>query len=138
MAKILDEIGKWLKANGEAIYNTRNTPMYHDGNVWFTASKDKQTIYAIVCPGGPMPGTVSWHGNLPTKGTKMVVLATGQRMKYKIKDGQVEVSLPSAVLATGMPVVLKYNWSAGLQVDSPVFWIFHVVGDHKGSRFPCV
>ena len=109
VAKILAEIGNWLKANGKAIYNTRNTPVYHDGNVWFTASKDKLTTYAIVCPEGPMSATVSWHGNLPTKGSKMVMLATGQRLKYKIKDGQVEVVLPSAVLVKGLPVALKYN-----------------------------
>jgi len=112
VAKILDEIGKWLKANGEAIYNTRNTPMYHDGNVWFTASKDKQTFYAIVCPAGPMPATVSWHGNLPAKGLKMVLLADRSIVKYKISGDSVIITVPKSVRAKGKPFAVAFQMAA--------------------------
>lgn len=113
VVRILDEIGQWLKANGEAIYNTRNTPMYHDGNVWFTASKDKQTFYAIVCPAGPMPATVSWHGNLPAKGSKMVLLADRSVVKYKISGDSVIITVPKSVRAKGKPFAIAFQMAAG-------------------------
>lgn len=47
VTKRLHEVGKWLRFNGKAIYNTRITPVYRDGNVWFTADKDGKTLYAI-------------------------------------------------------------------------------------------
>ena len=43
----LKKVGEWLKKNGTAIYATRITPNYNYGNVWFTANKDGQTLYAI-------------------------------------------------------------------------------------------
>lgn len=50
--KRLDDIGTWLKQNGEAIYGTRSYPVITDDgnagqNVWYTQSKDGKYGYGI-------------------------------------------------------------------------------------------
>ena len=106
----LAAIGEWLQANGEAIYGSRTLPVCNEGDIWFTQSKDGYTRYAILVVDNPRTAnlTLKWRFNLPDKKGEMVLLATGERLKYKIKGGQVEVTLPAAALVTGMPVVLKY------------------------------
>ena len=94
----LQQIGKWLEANGEAIYGTLPTGIYtnEQKNVWFTTSKDRKTIYAIVpSQEGTFPSEVSWQGNLPEKGAKMQDLATGRRISYRVEGDRVTVSLPA-------------------------------------------
>ncbi len=97
----LAEIGQWTTRNGKAIYNTRSVSHYHDGNVWFTQSKDGGIIYALVCmpENKPLPPTVEWTGNAPAKGTKMILLQTGKPVKWKMNDNKIIVSLPK-----GLPV----------------------------------
>lgn len=92
--QILEKAGLWLKANGRAIYGTRNAKIYHDGNTWFTADKDQKTLYAIYAlpEKETLPATITWHGNLP-KG-KMKLLGTGKTVKYTVKGDQVTVTLP--------------------------------------------
>lgn len=94
----LHQVGVWLRKNGEAIYGTRPTPVYHDGRVWFTANKDGQTMYAIytVNDNEQAEATISWKGNLP-KG-KMTLLGNGKKVSYRINGDQVTVTLPK-----GMP-----------------------------------
>lgn len=94
----LHEIGQWLKANGEAIYSTVPTPIYtnDEKSVWFTASKDGHARYAIIPNDDErgIPTTISWQGNLPKKGSRIVNLATGRSVRYTVKGDNVTISLP--------------------------------------------
>ena len=57
----LEAIGRWMRANGQAIYNTVTTKNYHSGSLWFTASKDGKPLYALYPsqPGNAAPQTRS-------------------------------------------------------------------------------
>lgn len=93
----LQVIGQWMRDNGKAVYSTRTTSVYHDGNVWFTADKDGHTLYAIyTLPEDEiLPQTISWKGNVPT-GT-MRLLKNGQKLNYTVKDEIVTVRLPKGM-----------------------------------------
>lgn len=93
----LQTIGRWLKANGRAIYNTTTTPVYQDGNTWFTASKDGRKLYAIymVKEGETAPATISWNGNLPRGSVKL--LSTGRTLKTRRSGNTVTVTLPAGI-----------------------------------------
>ncbi|MBO4230820.1 MAG: alpha-L-fucosidase [Bacteroidales bacterium] len=105
---ILEEIGEWLGRCGEAIYSTRITKDYNDGDIWFNASKDGQTLYAIYAlkDDEQLPSTLSWSGNLP-KGGKVTVLNNGKKVKATVKDGQVTLKLPKGLKQE--PVALKFS-----------------------------
>jgi alpha-L-fucosidase len=90
----LKSIGQWLKKYGHAIYSTTTTPRYHDGSLWFTAAKDGSALYAIytLAEEQPMPTEVTWTGNVPAKGVRL--LSTGKKLKTKVVGDQVTVTLP--------------------------------------------
>ncbi|MDR2563684.1 MAG: alpha-L-fucosidase [Prevotellaceae bacterium] len=92
----LQEIGKWTSQNSEAIYNTRSTKHYNDGNTWFTQSKDGKMIYAMVClpENQDAPSSVEWKGNTPAKGSTMILLHTGKKVKWTVENERTIVNLP--------------------------------------------
>jgi alpha-L-fucosidase len=96
----MEEIGKWMNKNGEAIYNTRIVKNYNSGNSWFTQNNIIQTRYALVCikEGDAVPATVSWKMNVPKKGTLMKVLQTGEKVKWTVSGDEVKVILPKSLL----------------------------------------
>lgn len=93
----LKVIGKWLRANGKAIYGTRNAEIYHDGNVWFTADKDGSTIYAIYAlpEGETLPAEITWSGNAPKGSVR--ILANGKTVKATTAGGKTTVRLPKGL-----------------------------------------
>ena len=104
----LRSIGQWLRRNGEAIYSTVTTPVYNDGNVWFTASKDGKTLYAIFTPdeGARMPEEIAWKDNVP-KGS-VVMLDGARKLKYTIgRDGVTRVRLPKDIKPG--PLALRFT-----------------------------
>ena len=105
--KRLHKIGDWLQTNGEAIYNTRITPIYNDSNTWFTQSKDGKKIYAIVCleEGKPLPRKLVWKGNEPISGSKIICLQTGKAVSWKKTAEGIEVSLPTLPPSDDLPAV---------------------------------
>lgn len=111
---ILEEIGTWLKQNGRAIYGTRATDHYYENGVWFTASPDKQTLYAIVT--STEAATISWHHNLPQKGGKMEFVANQQKLSYHISGDSVIVNIPKA-MRNKKPIAIAINCSTKLSYN---------------------
>lgn len=102
----LQEIGKWMKVNGEAIYGSRMSDTYGEGNIRYTASKDGKTKYVFFFD---KPGAkVSFSKLTVDKITKITALGSKSNLKWKQVDGAVEVALPAAVSNAGEHVwVLK-------------------------------
>lgn len=94
----LEQIGAWLDKNGEAIYNTRSTRRYHDGDTWFTRSKDGNTLYAIYTGSDAI---VEWRGNKPLRGSEVICLQTGKPVEWRRTWRGVELTMPG-----GLPVDL--------------------------------
>jgi alpha-L-fucosidase len=95
----MKEIGSWLNRNGEAIYNTHVTKHYHDGNTWFTEGKANGTLYALVCleEHTTIPKEISWHNNIPKKGSKIKLLQTGDILNWKLENDAVKITVPVSV-----------------------------------------
>lgn len=103
----LKEIGNWLKPNGKAIFSTVPTKPYHDGNTWFTQSKDGNYLYALfpLAEGEAMPATISWQANQPIKSAHL--LATGKRLKMKQAEGRITIILPNGLANQPLAIELK-------------------------------
>ncbi|RXF69712.1 alpha-L-fucosidase [Arcticibacter tournemirensis] len=93
----LEEIGKWTAVNSAAIYQTRSAPVYNDGNTWFTRSRDGKTKYALVCikESSVLPLVIEWRGNVPAKGSKMVLIESGKAVKWTSVGNKVKLYLPA-------------------------------------------
>lgn len=107
VTKRLHEIGQWLKINGKAIYATRTTPIYNNGNIWFTADKDGKTLYAIYAlpEGEELPETIEWTGNIPNG--KMTLLQGNKNIKYTKDKEKTKVFLPRNL--KNEPIVLRFK-----------------------------
>jgi alpha-L-fucosidase len=95
------EIGKWLKVNGTAIYETRTLPEFREGdNIRYTRSKDGKTIYAAV---------LDWPGKSlkiryvePKPGSKIYMLGYKKALLWKKNSrGEVVITLPSLLQRAG-------------------------------------
>jgi alpha-L-fucosidase len=103
----MKEIGEWMTENGEAIYDTRSTGYFHDGNTWFTQNKQRRKMYALVClkENELMPAFVEWKNNLPAKGTVVKILQTGKKVKWETEENKVKVFLPPGIQKTSSPAL---------------------------------
>uniref|UniRef100_UPI003217B780 alpha-L-fucosidase n=1 Tax=uncultured Draconibacterium sp. TaxID=1573823 RepID=UPI003217B780 len=107
----LEMLGKWLEANGEAIYETTPHAPFLDGKVAYT-SKNDRTTYAIYMPEDgeeQLPAEIFVQTNLKGK-KKVSLLASSQRLKYKTVEGGLNVTIPQKLrtfLAAQEAVVLK-------------------------------
>lgn len=91
----LMEIGAWLEKNGEAIYETRAVEAFKSNDTYFTQKKDGSAMFALtVFPKGISGTEISWEGQLPKKGSKLILLQTGQSLKWTVSEGRVVVKLP--------------------------------------------
>jgi alpha-L-fucosidase len=103
----LEGIGRWLAANGEAIYGSRPWTRLKDsgadgGEVRYTCKGNALYITATKLPNGRslvLPG-------LPAApGTQAILLETGQLLECSSADGRTAITLPENLCIDAIPVV---------------------------------
>jgi alpha-L-fucosidase len=109
----LAQMGKWLEANGEAIYETAPVEPYSDGKVAYTAKGDS-SIYAIYMPEKEeqeLPAYIMVRTKLQGK-LHVSLLASKERLDYQSFGDIIMVSIPTtmrAALAKQEAVVIKVS-----------------------------
>lgn len=100
----LNELGSWMKINGEAIYNSRMYSVYSDGEkVRYTRSKDHQTLYVFLFD--YLKGPLILNNAIVKKGSKIVMLGSNEALTFKNLSEGIEIILPQELENKG-----KYVW----------------------------
>lgn len=91
---ILRELGLWLFVNGEAIYDIEPWRISNEGDVWFTASRDEDSLYVIVTGD-------SWeYGKPNTVRLRTIRVGVGSRIEMLGQNGKVLEYQPDTIPET--------------------------------------
>ncbi|MBT3748701.1 MAG: hypothetical protein HOG34_06915 [Bacteroidetes bacterium] len=107
----LAQLGKWLDANGEAIYETTPVEPFQVEKIAYTAG-DENTVYALYMPAKDeeeLPETLSIQTQLSGR-LSFTLLASGKKLKARKKENTWDVSIPKSLrseLAKQEAVVIR-------------------------------
>ena len=103
----LKEMGDWMKVNNEAIYSTKSTKKFKEGDVKYTISKDNKFVYAIVTK--TVNGQLQLANVSVKKGSKVYMLGVNRPLNYKVdSNGNLSIDWP-----TTLPC--KYAWTIKIE-----------------------
>jgi alpha-L-fucosidase len=94
----LNEIGEWIKVNGEGIYESDAVAPYSEGNIFYTKSKNSNTIYAFSLSDNDkvkLPGTITLHLKGINKIKKVSLLGVDRKIKFGTKMGELTINIPT-------------------------------------------
>ena len=95
----LEEVGDWLKVNGQAIYATRPHRAFKDGDdVRYTRTKDNRFVYAIFLrwPQGPYAvGSVRLANVRARSGSQITMLGLDHNFRYTQDDQALTIEIPA-------------------------------------------
>lgn len=91
---LLEEMGKWIDVNGEAIYATRAIAPFKTGNVCLTQKKDTKAVYAIYLEQeekSGLPESFTIKGIFAADQAKLNLLGTSGNLKWKNTDEGLQI-----------------------------------------------
>ena len=112
--RILQEIGKWNRQNGEAIFNTRPWVRFGEGDARFTRSQDGKTLYVLFLT-WPEQGQItlkslaSSENVIDGKIQTVTVLENGEAAAYQRDPQGLHLNLegPASAYATALKIQIQ-------------------------------
>jgi len=98
--KRLADVGAWMKINGEGIYYSKPIVPYSSDNIFFTQSKDGKNIYAFYLSAKEdvtLPYRIKINQVAATKKTKIVLLGSKEKLKWKQEGKDIIITIPSSI-----------------------------------------
>jgi alpha-L-fucosidase len=97
----MQEIGAWMKVNGEAIYGTRPIAPYKEGQVVFTQKGESvHAIYLTPREGDGVPSTIRFKSLRPKAGSPVRMLGVTAPLKWQTHPaGETVIEIPSAIVS---------------------------------------
>ncbi len=94
--RILEETGRWVQQNGEAVYGSIPLAPYSSGNICFTQSKDGKRRYAIILlkEGESLPESVSLPADFTGQKTGITLPGWTGKLQYHIRNEQAIIRIP--------------------------------------------
>ncbi|RCW37622.1 alpha-L-fucosidase [Marinilabilia salmonicolor] len=105
---LLEDIGDWIKVNGEAIYGTRTMEPYKTDNIGITEKEG--TVYFLYLDEkgtNQLPPSISINTHCPAEGAKVSLLGTQEQLDWEKTQEGFTVNIPYA-LQENPPS--KYAW----------------------------
>ncbi|CAN5498972.1 hypothetical protein BH10ACI2_BH10ACI2_21550 [soil metagenome] len=106
----MQDIGAWMKINGQAIYNTRPVAPYKVGKICYTSLKDG-TVYAIYLADEnetASPSKILLTGLAPGKDAKLSLLGSNIPLTWEKIGNGASITIPEEARKN---VTGKYAWT---------------------------
>ncbi len=96
--KLLEDVGAWMKVNGEAIYGTRALAPYKEGKVCISR-KGNNTVYIYYMPeeNEAMPSKIAMSSYSLPAGAKVTMVGRGTNLKWQKTGNGFTIEIPGSV-----------------------------------------
>lgn len=97
--RLLEEIGVWMKVNGEAIYGTDSMAPYKYENICVTSKPDGSVYLIYLTKEGQreIPSEIYFEGYLPENGAKATLLGFDSKITWDKKDNGISIKIPKGI-----------------------------------------